>query len=48
MLHPRTEATATIGGYIDRFHNPTRHHSALAFSSPIKYEMMALAAAQVF
>jgi hypothetical protein len=42
------EATPTIGGYIDRFHNPTRHNSELAFRSPIQYEMMALAVAQVF
>ena len=31
----------------DRCHNPTRRHSALAFRSPIQYEMTALAAAQV-
>jgi hypothetical protein len=35
----------SIGSYIGRFYNPTRHHSALAFSSPIEYEMMALAVA---
>ena len=39
---------ATIDGYTDRFYNPTRRHSALAFRSPIQYEMMALATAQVF
>jgi hypothetical protein len=40
--------TATIGRYTERFDNTTRRHSALAFRSPIRYEMMALYAAQDF
>jgi putative transposase len=46
MFDTRTEATATIGGCTDWFYNPIRRHSALAFRSPIQYEMMAVAAAQ--
>ncbi len=38
---------STIDGYTERSYNPTRHHSARAFRSPIQYEMMVLAAAQV-
>jgi putative transposase len=37
----RAEATATIDDYIDRVHNPARRHPALAFMSPIQYEMTA-------
>jgi hypothetical protein len=39
---------ATIGSYTDRFYNPARRRSALAFRCPIRYEMKTLAAAQVF
>ena len=39
VFNTRDEATAMIGSYIDRFHNPARHHSALAFMSPVHYEM---------
>ncbi len=28
-----------IGRYINRFYNPARRHSALAFMSPVQYEM---------
>jgi hypothetical protein len=42
VFDTRTEAMATIGVL-----HPTRRHSALAFRSPIQYEMKALAAAQV-
>ena len=37
-----TEADMAIGGYIDRFYNPTRRHSALDCRSPVQYEMMAM------
>lgn len=37
----RGEASAMIGRYIDRFYNPARRHSALAFMSPVQYEMTA-------
>ena len=40
VFETRDEATAMIGGYIDRFYNPARRHSALAFMSPVQYEMM--------
>lgn len=33
------EAKAMIGRDIDRFCNPIRRHSALAFMSPVQYEM---------
>jgi transposase InsO family protein len=39
MFETRDEATAMIGRYIDQFYNPTRRHSALAFMSPVQYEM---------
>jgi putative transposase len=39
VFDTRDEATAMIGSYIDRFYNPTRRHSALAFMSPVHYEM---------
>jgi putative transposase len=39
VFDTRTDATRTIGGYIDRFYNPTRRHSALDFMSPVQYEM---------
>ncbi len=39
MFETRDEATAMIGRYIDRFYDPTRRHSALAFMSPVQYEM---------
>jgi putative transposase len=39
MFDTRDEATAAIGGYVDRFYNPARRHSALAFMSPVQYEM---------
>ena len=38
-VRPRDEATEMIGRYIDRFYNPARRHSALAFMSPVQYEM---------
>jgi len=41
VFETRDEATAMIGSYIDRFYNPTRRHSALAFISPVQYEMTA-------
>jgi transposase InsO family protein len=41
VFETRDEATAMIGRYIDRFYNPTRRHSALAFMSPVHYEMTA-------
>jgi putative transposase len=34
----RTEAAGAIGGYIDRFYNPVRRHSALDFVSPAMFE----------
>ena len=42
VFDTRAEATKTIGGYIDQFYNPTRRHSALNFTSPVQYEMMAM------
>ena len=41
VFNTRDEATAMIGNYIDRFYNPARRHSALAFMSPVQYEMTA-------
>lgn len=43
VFETRDEATAMIGRYIDRFYNPTRRHSALAFMSPVQYEMTVVA-----
>jgi putative transposase len=43
VFETRDEATVMIGRYIDRFYNPTRRHSALAFMSPVQYEMMVTA-----
>ena len=40
VFETRDEAMVMIGSYIDRFYNPTRRHSALAFMSPVQYEMM--------
>jgi len=34
----RSEAAGAIGGYIDRFYNPVRRHSALDFVSPAMFE----------
>jgi putative transposase len=42
VFDTRAEATTAIGGYIDRFYNPRRRHSALDFMSPVQYEMMAM------
>lgn len=39
VFETRDEATGMIGSYIDRFYNPARRHSALAFMSPVQYEM---------
>ena len=39
VFNTRDEATAMIGHSIDRFYNPTRRHSALAFMSPAQDEM---------
>lgn len=39
-FHTRTQALSEIGQYIDGFYNPVRRHSACAYTSPIKYEMM--------
>ena len=41
VFDTRAEADMAIGGYIDRFYNPTRRHSALDFRSPVQYEMAA-------
>jgi transposase InsO family protein len=41
VFNTRDEATAMIGSYIDRFYNPARRHSALAFMSPVHYETAA-------
>lgn len=38
----RPDATAAIGRYIDGFYNPIRRHSALDFTSPAKFEKMAI------
>jgi putative transposase len=43
VFDTRDETKAMIGRYIDRFYNPTRRHSALAFMSPVQYEMTATA-----
>ena len=39
-FHSRAQALTKIGQYIDGFYNPVRRHSACAYTSPIKYEMM--------
>ena len=39
VFDTRTDAARMIGGYIDRFYNPARRHSTLAFMSPVQYEM---------
>jgi putative transposase len=35
----RIEAKLAIGNYIDGFYNPGRRHSALAYKSPIAFEV---------
>lgn len=39
-LETRQQAQTEIAQYIDGFYNPIRRHSACAYTSPIKYEMM--------
>ncbi len=39
-FHTRAQALSEIGQYIDGFYNPVRRHSACAYTSPIKYEMI--------
>jgi len=39
-FHTRAQAQSEIAHYIDGFYNPVRRHSACAYTSPIKYEMM--------
>ena len=39
-FHSRAQALSEIGQYIDGFYNPVRWHSACAYTSPIKYEMI--------
>lgn len=39
-FHTRDQALSEIGQYIDGFYNPVRRHSACAYTSPIKYEIM--------
>jgi len=39
-FHTSAQALSEIGQYIDGFYNPVRRHSACAYTSPIKYELM--------
>lgn len=38
VFDTRAKATRTIDGYFDGSHNPTRRHSVLDFSGPMKHE----------
>jgi transposase InsO family protein len=42
IFHTRAEAKHAIGRTIDGFYNPVRRHSALDFSSPAKFEQLAV------
>jgi putative transposase len=42
IFYTRAAAKHAIGGYIDGFYNPVRRHSALGFSSPAKFERLAV------
>ena len=42
MFETRQDAEQAIGRYIDGFYNPVRRHSALGFTSPAKFEKMAV------
>jgi transposase InsO family protein len=42
MFETRQDAEQAIGRYIDGFYNPVRRHSALGFTSPVKFEKMAI------
>jgi transposase InsO family protein len=41
VFETRQEAEQAIGRSIDGSHNPIRRHSALGFTSPVKFEKMA-------
>ena len=34
----RGQARADVFDYIERFYNPTRHHSTLGYVSPVQFE----------
>ena len=38
VYRTRAEARADVFDYIERFYNPTRHHSTLGYVSPIEFE----------
>ena len=42
IFQTRDQAKHAIGRYIDGFYNPVRRHSALGFSSPAKFEKLAV------
>jgi putative transposase len=42
IFYTRAEAKHAIGRYIDGFYNPVRRHSALDFSSPARFERLAV------
>jgi transposase InsO family protein len=42
IFQTRAEAKLAIGRYIDGFYNPVRRHSALDFTSPAKFERLAV------
>ena len=42
MFETRQDAERAIGRTIDGFYNPARRHSALGFTSPVKFEKMAI------
>jgi putative transposase len=41
LFDTRRDAERAIGRYIDGFYNPVRRHSALDFTSPVRFEKMA-------
>ncbi len=40
VFQTRQQAKLEITAYIDGFYNPVRRHSAVGYTSPVKYEMM--------
>lgn len=41
VFYTRADAATAIARYIDGFYNPVRHHSALDYLSPNKFERQA-------
>ena len=41
IYRSRDAARAEVFDYIERFHNPTRRHSAIGYLSPVAFERLA-------